>query len=125
MDVVRKVWRVISRSDSRVAVAWIRNRRAISSDRSNLPGSDRGAVHFSAAGSQWSPRLSALPFFGSVRSRRAGKCHLRTFCFNPRDLACNKNKMGNRAAPHHDTLLLLWRRRKDTARSTHRVRGVI
>jgi hypothetical protein len=63
MDVVCKVWRVISRSDSRVAVAWIRNRRAISSDRSNLPGSDRGAVHFSAAGSQWSPHLSALPFF--------------------------------------------------------------
>jgi hypothetical protein len=41
------------------------------------------------------------------------------------EMGVEKNKMGNRAAPHHDTLLSLWRRRKDAAHSTHRVRGVI
>jgi hypothetical protein len=51
---------------------------------------------------------SALPFF--------------QYCG---ELYVQKNATGSQAAPHRDTLALLWRRRLGAASSTHRVRGVL
>ena len=123
MDVVREVWRLVPRIVSRLVGPGlgipVRSRAIVQFYRGVS-----GAVHLISAGSNWSRRPSALPFFCASRwADHERKCRSKPL-YNQEEFRTRTGR-GAWRLPPPDTLLLLWRRRKDVASSTHRVRGVI